>query len=73
VFQLADFGFSDALDSLGAQGVPSAFQENNFTAVIIGALPQAGCLTLNGAAVTSGKPAHFGRYRLEPRISQRST
>jgi VCBS repeat-containing protein len=49
VFQVADFGYSDAVDAASTAGA------NNFASVMIGALPQAGSLTLNGVAVTSGQ------------------
>ncbi|MFA6921855.1 MAG: Ig-like domain-containing protein, partial [Gallionella sp.] len=49
VFQLSDFGFSDANDAASTAGA------NNFAAVIIGNLPAAGSLMLNGTAVTSGQ------------------
>ncbi len=47
VFKLADFGYSDAVDAGSSAGA------NNFAAVIIGNLPAAGSLMLNGTAVTS--------------------
>jgi VCBS repeat-containing protein len=49
VFQAADFGFSDAIDAGSTAGA------NHFANVIIGALPMAGSLMLNGVAVTSGQ------------------
>ncbi|MDH4235551.1 MAG: Ig-like domain-containing protein, partial [Gallionella sp.] len=49
VFQLADFGFSDALDAGSNSGA------NNFSAVTFGNLPLAGSLMLDGVAVTSGQ------------------
>ena len=44
-FTSADFGYTDAADS----------PANNFTNVIISALPTNGTLTLNGVAVTAGQ------------------
>lgn len=61
VFQLADFGYSDANDLVGAQASrlhadgTSAIQWDNFTAVTLSSLPQAGNLTLNGLAVAAGQ------------------
>jgi hypothetical protein len=49
VFQVADFGFTDANDASSNAGA------NNFAAVTITTLPQAGTLTNNGAAVTAGQ------------------
>ncbi|OFZ66614.1 MAG: hypothetical protein A2V79_06080 [Betaproteobacteria bacterium RBG_16_56_24] len=49
VFQLADFGFSDALDAGSNAGA------NNFSAVTISSLPLAGTLTNNGIVVVAGQ------------------
>jgi hypothetical protein len=49
VFQLTDFGFSDAIDAASAAGA------NNFSAVTISSLPLAGTLTNNGIAVAAGQ------------------
>jgi VCBS repeat-containing protein len=45
VFQVGDFGFSD----------PDDAPANAFAAIVVGALPQAGSLTLDGQAVVAGQ------------------
>ncbi|MGB7654090.1 MAG: cation transporting ATPase C-terminal domain-containing protein, partial [Novosphingobium sp.] len=49
VFQLTDFGYSDAIDAGSTAGA------DNFANVIIGNTPLAGSLTLNGVAVAAGQ------------------
>jgi hypothetical protein len=49
VFQVSDFGFSDANDASSIAGA------NNFSAVTISSLPLAGTLTNNGVAVVAGQ------------------